>query len=160
LCCCVNPRSVLGRLNREPLRRSTPITDRPPSPRVLVVLRHALFCEAIAVVLAAHPGVAEVVCADSAAETLGLADHGGFGVVLVDLGLPQAEVASLVQSLRGAGARVVGLAGTDAEAAAGRRAGVDAVGRVERPLAALLAEVFPEVGSLPAPAPDEKTAEG
>jgi hypothetical protein len=112
------------------------------------------------VVLAARPGVAEVVCADSAAETLGLTDQGGFGVALVDLGLPQAEVASLVQAWRGAGTRVVGLATTDAEAAAGRRAGVDAVGRAERPLAALLTELFPEVGSLPAPAPDDGEAEG
>ena len=110
-------------------------------------------------VLAARPDVAEVTCADSAAETLRLADQGGFGAALVDLGLPKAEVASLVGALRGAGARVVGLAGTDAEAAAGRRAGVDAVGRAERPLAALLAELFPEVGSLPATAPDEGTAE-
>jgi DNA-binding response OmpR family regulator len=107
------------------------------------------------VVVAARPDVAEVTCADSAAETLRLADHGGFGAALVDLGLPQAEVASLVGALREAGARVVGLAGTDAEAAAGRRAGVDAVGRAERPLAALLAELFPEVDSLPATAPDE-----
>jgi DNA-binding NarL/FixJ family response regulator len=110
------------------------------------------------VVLAASPGVAEVACAGSAAEALGLADHGGFGTALIDLGLPQAEVASLVQALRGAGARVVGLATTDAEAAAGRRAGVDAVGRAERPLAALLAELFPEVGSRPAPAPDDGEA--
>ena len=109
-------------------------------------------------VLAARPGVAEVTCADSAPETLGLADQGGFGAVLIDLGLPQAEVDALVQALRGAGARVVGLAGTDAEAAAGRRAGVDAVGRAERPLVALLAELFPEVGSLPAPAPDDEAA--
>ena len=106
-------------------------------------------------VVAAYSGVAAVACADSAAETLRLADHGGFGAALVDLGLPQAEIASLVGALRGAGARVVGLAGTDAEAAAGRRAGVDAVGRGERPLEALLAELFPEDGSLPATAPDE-----
>ena len=110
-------------------------------------------------VLAARPGVAEVTCADSAAETLGLADQGGFGAALIDLGLPQAEVASLVQALRGAGARVVGLAGTDAEAAAGRRAGVDAVGRAERPLVALLAELFPGVDSPPTTAPNEETAE-
>ena len=110
--------------------------------------------------LAARPGVAEVACAGSAAESLRLADQGGFGAALVDLGLPKAEVESLVGALRGAGARVVGLAGTDAEAAAGRRAGVDAVGRVERPLAALLAELFPEVGSLPATAPDDGAAEG
>jgi DNA-binding NarL/FixJ family response regulator len=112
------------------------------------------------VVLAAHPGVAAVACVGSAAETLRLADQEGFGTALIDLGLPQAEVESLVQALRRAGARVVGLAGTDAAAAAGRRAGVDAVGRAERPLAALLAELFPEVGSLPAPALDEETAEG
>jgi hypothetical protein len=111
------------------------------------------------VVLAARPGVAEVACADSAAETLRLADQGGFGTALVDLGLPKAEVESLVGVLREAGARVVGLAGTDAEAAAGRRAGVDAVGRAERPLAALLAELFPETGSLPATAPDDGPAE-
>jgi hypothetical protein len=112
------------------------------------------------VVLAARPGVAEVACAGSAAETLRFADHGEFGMALIDLGLPKAELASLVGALRGAGTRVVGLAGTDAEAAAGRRAGVDAVGRAERPLAALLAELFPEVGSLPATAPDEGTVEG
>jgi DNA-binding NarL/FixJ family response regulator len=112
------------------------------------------------VVLAAHPDIAEVACADSAPETLRLADQGGFGVALVDLGLPQAEVASLVGALRRAGARVVGLAGSDAEAAAGRRAGVDAVGRAERPLVALLAELFPEVGSLPAPAPEDGEAAG
>ncbi len=141
-------------------QRSTPITDRPPSLRVLVVHRDTLLREAIAVVLAARPGVAEVTCADSAAETLGLAHQGGFGAALIDLGLPQAEVASLVQAWRGAGARVVGLATTDAEAAAGRRAGVDVVGRAERPLVALLAELFPEVGSLPAPAPDDGEAEG
>ena len=111
-------------------------------------------------VLASRPGVAEVACADSAAGTLRLANQGGFGVALVDLGLPQAQVESLVGALRGAGTRVVGLAGTDAEAAAGRRAGVDAVGRAERPLAALLAELFPEVGSLPATAPDDGAAEG
>jgi hypothetical protein len=109
------------------------------------------------VVLAARPGVAEVTCADSA-ETLGLADQGRFEAALIDLGLPQAEVASLVGALRGAGVRVVGLATTDAEAAAGRRAGVDAVGRAERPLVALLAELFPEVASLPAPAPDDSEA--
>ena len=111
-------------------------------------------------VLAARPDIAEVACADSAAGTLRLANQGGFGAALVDLGLPKAEVDALVGALRGAGARVVGLAGTDAEAAAGRRAGVDAVGRAERPLAALLAELFPEVGSLPATALDEETAEG
>jgi DNA-binding NarL/FixJ family response regulator len=116
--------------------------------------------EAIAAVLTARPGVAEVVCAGSAAGTLRLADQGGFGAALVDLGQPKADVESLVGALRGAGTRVVGLAGTDAEAAAGRRAGVDAVGRAERPLAALLAELFPEVGSLPATARDEGTAEG
>ena len=110
-------------------------------------------------VLAARPGVAEVTCAGSAAETLRLADQGGFGAVLIDLGLPQAELASLVGALRGAGARVVGLAGTDAEAAAGRRAGVDAVGRAERPLEALLAELFPEGSSLPATAPDDEAAD-
>jgi CheY-like chemotaxis protein len=144
---------------REAQSRAIPeehaITDRPVAPRVLVVHRDALLREAIAVVVAAYSGVAEVTCADSAAETLRLADHGGFGAALVDLGLPKAEIASLVGALRGAGARVVGLAGTDAEAAAGRRAGVDAVGRAERPLAALLAELFPEVDSLPATAPDE-----
>jgi hypothetical protein len=107
------------------------------------------------VVVAAYSGVAEVACVGSTPETLRLTDHGGFGAALVDLGLPQAEIASLVGALRGAGARVVGLAGTDAEAAAGRRAGVDAVGRAERPLATLLAELFPEVDSLPATAPDE-----
>ena len=107
-------------------------------------------------VLAAHSGVAAVACAGSAAESLGLADHGGFGAALVDLGLPKAEIASLVGALHGAGARVIGLAGTDAEAAAGRRAGVDAVGRAERPLAALLVELFPEDGSLPATAPDDR----
>ena len=109
-------------------------------------------------VLAARPGVAEVACVGSAAETFRLADQGGFGAALVDLGLPQAEVASLVGALRGAGARVVGLATTDAEAAAGRRVGVDAVGRAERPLVALLAELFPEVASLPAPASDDSEA--
>jgi CheY-like chemotaxis protein len=144
---------------REAQSRAIPeehsITDRPASPRVLVVHRDALLREAIAVVVAARPDVAEVACVGSAAETLRLADHGGFGAALVDLGLPKAEIASLVGALRGAGARVVGLAGTDAEAAAGRRAGVDAVGRAERPLAALLAELFPEVDSLPATAPDE-----
>ena len=132
-----------------------PITACPPRPRVLVVHRDALLREAIAVVVAAYSGVAEVACVGSAAETLRLADHGGFGAALVDLGLPQAELASLIGALREAGARVVGLAGTDAEATAGRRAGVDAVGRAERPLAALLAELFPEVDSLPAPPPDE-----
>jgi DNA-binding NarL/FixJ family response regulator len=128
---------------------------RPPPPRFLVVHRHALLREAIAVVLAAYPGVTEVACADSAAETLRLADQGGFGAALVDLGLPKAEVESLVGALRGAGARVVGLAGTDAEAAAGRRAGVDAVGRAARPLAALLAELFPKADSLPSTAADD-----
>ena len=111
-------------------------------------------------VLAARPDIAEVTCADSTAETLRLADQGGFGAVLIDLGLPKGEVASLVGALRGSGARVVGLAGSDAEAAAGRRARVDAVGRGERPLEALLAELFPEVGSLPATAPDEGMVEG
>jgi fructose-1,6-bisphosphatase/inositol monophosphatase family enzyme len=144
---------------REAQSRAIPeehsITDSPAAPRVLVVHRDALLREAIAVVVAAYSGVAEVACVGSAAETLRLTDHGGFGAALVDLGLPKAEIASLVGALRGAGARVVGLAGTDAEAAAGRRAGVDAVGRAERPLAALLAELFPEVDSLPATAPDE-----
>jgi DNA-binding response OmpR family regulator len=135
------------------------MTDRSPSPRVLVVHRHALLREAIAVVLAACPGVTEVTCADSAAGTLRLADPGGYGAALVDLGLPKAEVQSLVGALREAGTRVVGLAGTDAEAAAGRRAGVDAVWRVERPLAALLAELFPEVDSLPTTVPDDGAAE-
>jgi hypothetical protein len=111
-------------------------------------------------VLAARPGVAEVACADSAAGTLRLADQGGFGAALVDLGLPKAEVEFLVGAFPGSGAQVVGLAGTDAEAAAGRRAGVDAVWRVERPLAALLAELFPEVRSLPTTAPDGGAAEG
>ena len=110
-------------------------------------------------VLAAHPGVAEVTCADSAAESLRRADQGGFGTALIDLGLPKAELALLVGALRGAGTRVIGLAGTDAEAAAGRRAGVDAVGRAERPLVALLAELFPEDGSLPATASDDEAAD-
>ena len=110
-------------------------------------------------VLAARPGVAEVTCAGSAAEALRLADHGEFGMALIDLGLPKAEVASLVGALRGTAARVVGLASTDAEAAAGRRAGVDAVGRAERPLEALLVELFPEVDSLPATAPDDEAAD-
>ena len=110
-------------------------------------------------VLAACPGVTEVACADSAAGTLRLADQGGFGAALVDLGLPKAEVESLVGAFPGSGAQIVGLAGTDAEAAAGRRAGVDAVWRVERPLAALLAELFPEVGSLPTTVPDDGAAE-
>jgi hypothetical protein len=117
-----------------------------------------VFGEAIAVVLGTRPDVAEVACADSA-ETLRLADQGGFGAALVDLGLPKAEVASLVGALRRAGTRVVGLATTDAEAATGRRVGVDAVGRAERPLAALLAELFPGVDSLPAPAPDDRAAD-
>ena len=108
-------------------------------------------------VLAARPDVAEVACADSAG-TLHLAAQGGLETALIDLGLPQAEVESLVGTLRGSGTRVIGLAGTDAEAAAGRRAGVDVVGRAERPLVALLAELFPEVGSLPAPAPDDEAA--
>jgi hypothetical protein len=107
------------------------------------------------VVVTAYSGVAEVACVGSTPETLRLTDHGGFGAALVDLGLPKAELASLIGALREAGARVVGLAWTDAEAAAGRRAGVDAVGRAERPLAALLAELFPEVDPLPATAPDE-----
>jgi hypothetical protein len=107
------------------------------------------------VVLAAYPGVAEVACPDSAAETFRLDDQGEFRAALVDLGLPKAEVESLVGALRGAGVRVVGLAGTDAEAATGRRARVDAVGRAEQPLAALLAELLPEVGSLPATAADD-----
>jgi hypothetical protein len=111
------------------------------------------------VVLAACPGVTEVACADSAAGTLRLADQGGFGAALVDLGLPKAEVESLVGAFPGSGAQIVGLAGTDAEAAVGRRAGVDAVWRVERPLAALLAELFPEVGSLPTTVPDDGAAE-
>lgn len=80
-------------------------------------------------------------------------------MALVDLGLPKAEVQSLVGALREAGSQVVGLAGTDAEAAAGRRAGVDAVGHAEQPLAALLAELFPEVGSLPTTVPDDGAAE-
>jgi DNA-binding NarL/FixJ family response regulator len=136
------------------------MTDRPPSPRVLVVHRHALLREAIGVALAACPGVTGVACADSAAGTLRPADPGGFGAVLVDLGLPKAEVESLVGAFPRLGAQVVGLAGTDAEAAAGRRAGVDAVWRVERPLAALLAELFPEIGSLPTTVPDVGAAEG
>jgi DNA-binding response OmpR family regulator len=125
---------------------------------VLVVHRDTLLGEAIAVVLAARPDVAEVTCAPSAAESLRFTDQGGFEEALVDLGLPKAELESLVRALREAGARVVGLAGTDAEAAAGRRAGVDAVGRAERPLVALLAELFPEGGSLPAPAQDDREA--
>jgi hypothetical protein len=135
------------------------MTARSPSPRVLVVHRNTLFCDAIAVVLAACPGVTEVTCANSAAGTLRSANQRRFGAALVDLGLPTAEVESLVGAFPGSGAQVVGLAGTDAEAAAGRRAGVDAVWRVERPLAALLAELLPEVGSLSATAPVDGAAE-
>ena len=136
------------------------MTDRPPSPRVLVVHRHALLREAIGVALAACPGLTEVTCAESGAGTLRPADQRGFGAVLVDLGLPKAEVEFLVGTFPGSGSKVVGLAGTDAEAAAGRRAGVDTVWRVERPLAALLAELIPEVGSLPTTAPNDGAAEG
>jgi DNA-binding NarL/FixJ family response regulator len=138
-------------------------TSVPPTRRVLIVHRHSLLREALAVILTTRADVADVVQAASAAEARRLVEPAAFGAALIDLGLPEADVAPLIEALRRAGTRVVGLTG--AGAAAGRRrrpAGIDAMAHDERPLAVLLDTLLPSddpVRSAPGP-PFDPTVPG
>jgi DNA-binding NarL/FixJ family response regulator len=138
-------------------------TPLPPRRRVLVVHRHSLLREALAVVLTARTDVADVVQTASAAEARRLVARAVFGAALVDLGLPEADVASLVGALRRTGARVVGLAGMDAAASRGPQAGMDAVAHDQRPLNVLLDTLLPSDDpgpSVPGPPDDVATPHG
>jgi DNA-binding NarL/FixJ family response regulator len=110
-------------------------------PRVLVVHRHALFREALAVVLAAGPASPMVTTAGGAADRFGAGRGSAPDVALVDAGLPGGAGLRLVGVLAAAGSWVVALAGNAEEAAAARTAGTQALACPLRPLPALLTEL-------------------